>query len=140
VANNERRLLISALRSVYGAPPAESVDWWSLRRRIVDAAALNGHGRKRTLWDRALWRRALIPVTFAATIVMAFAIADTRAGAAAGVAPPTADSTEVTAWLRAASAGGAVSQRELDPLLDASGRIRGGKDAWLGEALTATSD
>jgi hypothetical protein len=140
VANNERRLLNSALRSAYGTPPAESIDWWSLRRRIVESAALDSRGLKRALRDRALWRRALIPVTFAATIVMALAIADTRAGMSGGAAPPTADSTEVTAWLHAASAGGAVSQRELDPLLDASGRIRGGQDAWLGEALTATSD
>jgi len=83
-------------------------------------------------------------VTFAATVVMALAIAGARSGVsssiASSIASTTADSTEAAAWLRAASAGGAVSQRELDPLLDASGRIRGGQDAWLGEALTATSD
>jgi hypothetical protein len=137
---DDRRRVRAALRAVYGAPPAESIDWWSLRSRILDAAGFNGRVRKRTLWDRALWRRALIPVTFAATIVMALAIADTRAGIASGVAPTAADSTEVTAWLRAASVGGGVPQRELDPLLDASGRIRGGQDAWLSAALTATSD
>jgi len=142
---DDYRRVRAALRAVYGAPPAESIDWWSLRSRILDAAGLNGRARTRTLWDRALWRRALIPVTFAATIVMALAIADTRSGIASGIAPTTvasttADSTEVTAWLRAASAGGAVPQRELDPLLDASGRIRGGQDAWLGAALTTTSD
>ena len=133
---DDRRRVRAALRAVYGAPPAESIDWWSLRSRILDAAGLNGHARKRSLWDRTLWRRALIPVTCAATIVMALAIADTRADIASsitsGIASATADSTEVTAWLRAASAGGAVAQRELDPLPDAS--------AWLGAALTATSD
>jgi hypothetical protein len=137
---DDRRRARAALRAVYGTPPAESIDWWSLRSRILDAAGLSGRPRKRTLWDRGLWRRALIPVTFAATVVMTLAIAETRSGIVSGVAPTTADSTEVAAWLRAASAGGAVSQRELDPLLDASGRIRGGQDAWLGEALTATSD
>ena len=124
---DDRRRVRGALRAVYGAPPAETIDWWSLRRRILEASALSGRSRRRTLWDRALWRRALIPVTFAATVLMALAIAGTRAGVAAGLTPPTADSTEVTAWLRAASAGGAVSQREL---LEASG---------LG-ALTANSD
>ena len=134
---DDRRRVRSALRAVYGAPPAETIDWWSWRRRILDAAALNGRGRPRTLWDRALWRRALIPVTFAATIVMALAIAGTRPGVVTGLTPTTADSTEVSAWLRAASAGHAVSQREL---LDASGHIHGGQDAWLGAALTANSD
>jgi hypothetical protein len=133
---DDRRRVRAALRAVYGAPPAESIDWWSLRSRILDAAGLNGRARKRSLWDRTLWRRALIPVTCAATIVMALAIADTRSDIASsitsGIASATADSTEVTAWLRAASAGGAVAQRELDPLPDAS--------AWLGAALTATSD
>jgi hypothetical protein len=135
---DDRRRVRAALRSVYGTPPAESIDWWSLRRRILDAASLNGRGRARRLWDRALWRRALIPVTFAATIVMALAIAGTRTGAAAAFTPPAADSTEVSAWIRAASAGGgAVSQREL---LDASSHVHSGQDAWLGAALTASSD
>jgi hypothetical protein len=125
---DDRRRVRAALRAVYGTPPAESIDWWSLRRRILDAVPSNGRSRKRTLWDRALWRRALIPVTFAATIVMALAIAGTRAGVATGLTTATADSTEVTAWLRAASAGGAVSQREL---LDAAG---------LGTASTSNSD
>jgi hypothetical protein len=129
---DDRRRVRAALRAVYGAPPAESIDWWSLRSRILDAAGLSGRARKRSLWDRTLWRRALIPVTFAATIVMALAFADTRSDIASAVASATADSTEVTAWLRAASAGGAVPQRELEPLPDAS--------AWLGAALTATSD
>jgi hypothetical protein len=129
---DDRRRVRAALRAVYGAPPAESIDWWSLRSRILDAAGLGGRARKRSLWDRTLWRRALIPVTFAATIVMALAIADTRSDVAPGVASTAADSTEVTAWLRAASAGGAVPQRELDPLPDAS--------AWLGAVLTPTSD
>ncbi|HSY81163.1 MAG TPA: hypothetical protein VK807_05350 [Gemmatimonadaceae bacterium] len=133
---DDRRRVRAALRAVYGAPPAESIDWWSLRSRILDAAGLNGHARKRSLWDRTLWRRALIPVTCAATIVMALAIADTRSDVtssiASSLASTAADSTDVTAWLRAASAGGAVPQRELDPLPDAS--------AWLGAALTATSD
>jgi anti-sigma-K factor RskA len=138
---DDRRRVRAALRVVYGTPPAESIDWWSLRSRILDAAGFpSDRVRRRTLWDRALWRRALIPVTFAATIVMALAIADTRSGVASSLVSAVADSTEVTAWLRAASAGGAVTQRELDPLLDASGRIRGGQDAWLGAALTATSD
>jgi hypothetical protein len=129
---DDRRRVRAALRAVYGAPPAESIDWWSLRSRILDAAGLGGRTRKRSLWDRTLWRRALIPVTFAATIVMALAIADTRSDVASSIASTTADSTEVTAWFRAASAGGAVPQRELEPLVDAS--------AWLGAALTATSD
>jgi anti-sigma-K factor RskA len=133
---DDRRRVRAALRAVYGAPAAESIDWWSLRSRILDAAGINGRARKRSLWDRTLWRRALIPVTFAATIVMALAIADTRSdvapGIASAVASTAAESTEVTAWLRAASAGGSVSQRELDPLPDAS--------AWLGAVLTATSD
>lgn len=133
---DDRRRVRAALRAVYGAPPAESIDWWSLRSRILDAAGLNGRARKRSLWDRTLWRRALIPVTFAATIVMALAIAGTRSDVASSlassIASTAADSTEVTAWLRAASAGGAVPQRELDPLPDAS--------SWLGAALTATSD
>ena len=133
---DDRRRVRAALRAVYGAPPAESIDWWSLRSRILDAAGLSGRARKRSLWDRTLWRRALIPVTFAATIVMALAIADTRSDiastVASGIASATADSTEVTAWFRAASVGGAVAQRELDPLPDAS--------AWLGAALTETSD
>ena len=132
---DDRRRVRAALRAVCGTPPAESIDWWSLRRRILDAAALNG--RRRTFWDRALWRRALIPVTFAATIVMALAIAGTRAGVVTGLAATTADSTEVGAWIRAASAGGAVSQREL---LDASSHVHSGQDAWLGAALTAASD
>ena len=127
---DDRRRVRAALRAVYGAPPAESIDWWSLRGRILDAAGLNGRSRKRTLWDRALWRRALLPVAFAATLVMALAIADARAVVSAGTTPPTADSTEVTAWLRAASAPAAASQRELD----------GGQDAWLGAALTTASD
>ena len=129
---DDRRRVRAALRAVYGAPAAESIDWWSLRSRILDAAGLNGRPRKRSIWDRTLWRRALIPVTFAATIVMALAIADTRSAVAGGVGPTNADSTEVTAWLRAASASGAVPQRELDPLPDAS--------SWLGAALTASSD
>jgi hypothetical protein len=133
---SDRRLLM-ALRAVYGAPPAESVDWWSLRRRIAEQAGL-GSVRPRTLWDRALWRRALLPVTFAATVLMALAIADTRSTSAAGVVKT--DSTEVTAWLRAARAGNSVTARDLDPLMDASARIPGGQDAWLGAALTPTSD
>jgi hypothetical protein len=133
----DRRRLAAALRATYGAPPAETVDWWSLRRRIREQAGFGG--RSRTLWNRPLWRHALLPVTFAATILMALAIADTRLGVIPGIVA-RADSTEAAAWLRAASAGGAVSQRELDPLLDASGRLRGGQDAWLGAALTPTSD
>lgn len=133
---DDRRRLRAALRAVYGTPPAESIDWWSLRRRILDAAAPSG--RRRTIWDRSLWRRALIPVTFAATIAMALAIAGTPGGVATGVTPPAADSTEVAAWIRAASAGGgAVSQREL---LDASSHVHSGQDAWLGAALTASAD
>jgi hypothetical protein len=136
---SDRRLLM-ALRAVYGAPPAETVDWWSLRRRIAEQAGLGGVCR-RTLWDRALWRRALLPVAFAATILMGLAIADTRSTMTAMTAGVTkADSTEVTAWLRAASAGSAVTPNDLVPLLDASARVRGGQDAWLGAAVLPTSD
>ena len=126
------------MRAVYGTPPAETIDWWSLRRRILEAANVNGPSRQHTLWDRAFWRRALIPVTFAATILMALAIAGTRTGVATGLASQfSADSTEVSAWIRAASEGGAVSQRDL---LDATSHVHSGQDAWLGAALTASSD
>jgi hypothetical protein len=136
---SDRRLL-TALRAVYGAPPAETVDWWSLRRRIAEQAGFGGVCT-RTLWDRALWRRALLPVTFAATILMALAIADTHSTMTAMTAGgPKADSTEVAAWLRAASAGNSVTPHDLDPLLDASARIHGGQDAWLGAAILPTSD
>ena len=135
---DDRRRVRAALRAVYGTPPAETIDWWSLRRRIIEGAALNGRSRSRALWDRAFWRRALIPVACSATILMALAIAGTRTGAATGLMSPlTADSTEVSAWIRAASEGGAVSQHDL---LDATSHVHSGQDAWLGAALTATSD
>ncbi len=135
---DDRRRVRAALRAVYGTPPAESIDWWSLRRRILDAAALDGRSRQRTVWDRAFWRRALVPVTFAATILMGLAIAGTRTGVATGLTSQVSpDSTEVSAWIRAASEGGAVSQRDL---IDASSHVHSGQDAWLGAALTASSD
>lgn len=132
--------ILAGLRAVCGAPPAESIDWWSLRRRITDEAFGRGRVVRRTLWDLTLWRRALIPVTLAATVVMALAFADARSTVVAGAATPSADSTEAAAWFRAASAGGAISQGELDPLLDAPGHVHGNGDAWLGAAMTPTSD
>jgi hypothetical protein len=127
--------VLAALRAVYGAPAPETVDWWSLRRRIQEHAMTGG--RARSLWDWTLWRRALIPMTCAAMIVMALAIADTRSTIATGFMRARADSTEMTAWLRAATAGNAVSPGDLD---DVSGKVRGGQDAWLGAALTSNSD
>jgi len=132
--------ILAALRAVCGAPPAESIDWWSLRRQISDAAFGGGRSRRRALWDVTLWRRALIPVAFAATVVMALAFADARSTMMASAAKVGADSSEAAAWLRAASAGSAISQGELGPLLDASSRIGSGRDAWLGAAMTPTSD
>jgi hypothetical protein len=133
--------ILAGLRAMYGAPPAETVDWWSLRRRISEEAFFGGRVSRRTLWDLALWRRALIPVTVAATVVMALAFADARSTMVASANPVAADSSAAAAWFRAASVGGAISQGELDPLLETPARIHGGGgDAWLGAAMTPTSD
>lgn len=126
--------ILAGLRAMYGAPPAESIDWWSLRRRITDEAFLAGRTRGRALWDIRLWRRALIPVAFAASVVMALAFADARSTMHTSLATASADSTEAAAWLRAASTG-ALSQGDLNPLM-----VGGSRDAWLGAAMTPTSD
>jgi hypothetical protein len=142
-ADSPRRLhaldgrIVAGLRAACGTPPAESIDWWSLRRRISDEAFYGGRLRWRGLWDLSLWRRTLIPVAFAASVVMALAFADARSTTVASAARVVADSTEAAAWLRAASAGSAISQGEL---LDASSHIGSGRDAWLGAAMTPTSD
>jgi hypothetical protein len=112
-----------ALRVVAGAPAATEVDWWTLRRTIVeDAAAFLGEARRRPWWDYAAgWIRPAVPVGMAVSIMAMVVLgsAGTITGTITGTAlSAVADTTDASVWLHAVRGGGAAS--DVDPLLGES--------------------
>ncbi len=122
--------VVAALRAVAGAPPAETVDWWSLRRRIgTDAGYLLAPTQSRRLLDGLMWWRAMVPVGIVATLAAAFFAVGPSVVSPSGTIGATADSTDVAAWVRST-----VAESENDDAVVGGG----GRDAWLAAALGPT--
>lgn len=106
-----------ALRVVAGAPAATEIDWWTLRRAIVeDASGLLEGVRRRRWWDYAAgWIRPAVPVGMAVSIMAVIAMGSADSASVAVGSAVVADTTDGSLWLHAVRGGGAAS--EVDPLL-----------------------
>lgn len=144
------REMRAALRAVYGSPAPTDIDWWTLRRRILDGAAPvlgGGRRRARTWWEyAAAWVRPAVPLGVAASLVSAVLFAGAPAVAsgasastsvvAVSTAAMAADTSEGAVWLRVVGGpSGAPASRDVDRLM--SGPRTG--DALVAEALGSSS-
>jgi hypothetical protein len=120
--------IVSALREVAGAPPAETIDWWSLRRRIHEDAAmlLTDDVQSRVLAGLVWWRR-MTPIGIAACLVAAAIAVRPVPGMSSDVATSAvADSTTVH-WTT-------IGVRDVDPGVGASTG-----DGWLAAAIAPSA-
>jgi hypothetical protein len=124
------REMRAALRAVYGSPAPTDIDWWTLRRRILDGAApvLNGGRRRGRVWWEyaAAWVRPAVPLGVAASIMSAVLFAGAPSASASAASATTiaagvvADTADGAAWLRVVGEGrtaGASGARDVDGLL-----------------------
>jgi hypothetical protein len=109
-----------ALRIVAGAPAATEVDWWTLRRTIVeDARPFLDGARRRPWWDYAAgWIRPAVPVGMAVSIMAMVVLGSAGTITGTALSPVAADTTDASMWLHAVRGGGAAS--DVDPVLGES--------------------
>jgi len=112
--------ILEALRAVAGPPGATDIDWWTLRRTIVDDAGayLDGPRRGRRWWEYAAgWIRPAVPLGLAASVMAVVVVGSVGAvsGSTLSVSGPAlstvavADTADGSLWLHAVRGGGGAS-------------------------------